>query len=127
VSYDPMREEWREVNGVDILASLDQGKYVSSDVAETLSAFMVNSMPDHIGMDASEHDEDKWSWEELNFLIVLRAVFQFGRGPHSGAVAAYLTTESLDFIWVGVTVTSVSVATAQGPLASLRVWRRFIG
>jgi hypothetical protein len=47
VSYDPMREEWGEVNGVDILASLDQGRYVSSDVAETLSAFMVNSMPDH--------------------------------------------------------------------------------
>jgi len=71
--------------------------------------------------------EDKWSWEELSFLIVLRAVFQFGRGPHSRAVAAYLATESLNFIRVGVTVTSVSVATAQGPLASLRVWRRFIG
>jgi hypothetical protein len=56
VSYDPMREEWGEVNGVDILASPDQGKYVSSDVAETLSAFMVNSMPDHIGTDASEHE-----------------------------------------------------------------------
>jgi hypothetical protein len=56
VPYDPMREEWGEVNGVDILASLDQGRYVSSDVAETLSAFMVNSMPDHIGMDTSEHE-----------------------------------------------------------------------
>lgn len=32
---------------MDILAYLDERRNVSSDVAETLSAFMVNSMPDH--------------------------------------------------------------------------------
>jgi DNA-binding NarL/FixJ family response regulator len=33
-------------HGVDIVAAMDQGRYVSVDVVETLSAFMVNDRPD---------------------------------------------------------------------------------
>jgi DNA-binding NarL/FixJ family response regulator len=33
-------------HGVDIAAAVDQGRYVSVDVVETLSAFMVNDQPD---------------------------------------------------------------------------------
>ena len=33
-------------NGVDIAAAVEQGRYVSVDVAETLSSFMVNDRPD---------------------------------------------------------------------------------
>jgi DNA-binding NarL/FixJ family response regulator len=33
-------------NGVDVAAALEQGRYVSLDVAETLSTFMVNDLPD---------------------------------------------------------------------------------
>jgi DNA-binding NarL/FixJ family response regulator len=33
-------------HGVDIAAAIEQGRYVSSDVAETLSTFMVNDLPD---------------------------------------------------------------------------------
>jgi DNA-binding NarL/FixJ family response regulator len=33
-------------HGVDIVAAVEQGRYVSLDVADTLSTFMVNDMPD---------------------------------------------------------------------------------
>ena len=33
-------------NGVDIVAAAEQGRYVSLDVADTLSTFMVNDLPD---------------------------------------------------------------------------------
>jgi len=33
-------------HGVDIVAAVEQGRYVSLDVAETLSTFMVNDLPD---------------------------------------------------------------------------------
>jgi len=33
-------------NGVDIVAAVDEGRYVSLDVADTLSTFMVNGLPD---------------------------------------------------------------------------------
>ena len=33
-------------HGVDIVAAIEQGRYVSLDVAETLSTFMVNDLPD---------------------------------------------------------------------------------
>ena len=33
-------------HGVDIVAAVEQGRYVSVDVAETLSTFMVNDLPD---------------------------------------------------------------------------------
>ena len=33
-------------HGVDVAAAIEQGRYVSSDVADTLSTFMVNDLPD---------------------------------------------------------------------------------
>ena len=33
-------------HGVDIVAAVEQGRYVSLDVADTLSTFMVNDLPD---------------------------------------------------------------------------------
>ena len=33
-------------HGVDVAAAMEQGRYVSLDVAETLSTFMVNDLPD---------------------------------------------------------------------------------
>jgi hypothetical protein len=33
-------------HGVDVAAAIDQGRYVSLDVADTLSTFMVNDLPD---------------------------------------------------------------------------------
>jgi DNA-binding NarL/FixJ family response regulator len=36
-------------HGVDIVAAVDQGRYVSLDVADTLSTFMVNDLPDPVG------------------------------------------------------------------------------
>ena len=35
-------------HGVDIAAAIEQGRYVSLDVAETLSTFMVNDLPDPV-------------------------------------------------------------------------------
>jgi DNA-binding NarL/FixJ family response regulator len=35
-------------HGVDVAAALEQGRYVSLDVAETLSTFMVNDLPDPV-------------------------------------------------------------------------------
>jgi DNA-binding NarL/FixJ family response regulator len=40
-----IREKLQE-NGVDIVAAIEQGRYVSLDVIETLSTFMVNDRPD---------------------------------------------------------------------------------
>ncbi len=49
VATEPHRrsllEKLRE-NGVDIVAAVEQGRYVSLDVADTLSTFMVNDLPD---------------------------------------------------------------------------------
>ncbi len=36
-------------HGVDIVAAVEQGRYVSLDVADTLSTFMVNDLPDPAG------------------------------------------------------------------------------
>ena len=33
-------------HGVDVAAAIEQGRYVSLDVADTLSTFMVNDLPD---------------------------------------------------------------------------------
>jgi len=41
--YQRLRE-----HGVDIVAAVEQGRYVSLEVAETLSAFMVNDLPDRV-------------------------------------------------------------------------------
>ena len=36
-------------HGVDVVAAIEQGRYVSLDGAETLSTFMVNDLPDPVG------------------------------------------------------------------------------
>ena len=35
-------------HGVDTIAAIEQGRYLSLDVAETLSTFMVNDLPDPV-------------------------------------------------------------------------------
>jgi hypothetical protein len=35
-----------ETHGVDIAAAIEQGRYISVDAADALSAFMINRMPD---------------------------------------------------------------------------------
>jgi hypothetical protein len=37
-----------KAHGVDIAAAIEQGRYISLDAAETLSAFMVNNLPDPV-------------------------------------------------------------------------------
>jgi len=37
-----------QTHGVDIAAAIEQGRYISLDVAETLSTFMVNDLPDPV-------------------------------------------------------------------------------
>ncbi len=49
VATEPHRESLLQKlleNGVDIVAAVEQGRYVPLDVADTLSTFMVNDLPD---------------------------------------------------------------------------------
>lgn len=49
VATEPHRESLLQrlrENGVDVIAAVEQGRYITLDVAETLSAFMVNDLPD---------------------------------------------------------------------------------